>query len=143
MAVGTPTATTSAVSQEKGAVLDQALAALLADLSASGMLDSTLVVLATEFGRTPKIHPERDNGRNHYPQAFSCLLAGGGIKGGLKYGSTDKEGREVVENMVVVPDFNATIATALGIPLDKKTMSPSLRPFTVADKGEPIMDLFA
>jgi hypothetical protein len=129
--------------QEKGAVLDQALAALLADLSASGMLDSTLVVLATEFGRTPKIHPERDNGRNHYPQAFTCLLAGGGIKGGLKYGSTDKEGREVVENMVVVPDFNATIATALGIPLDKKTMSPSMRPFTVADKGEPIMDLFA
>lgn len=129
--------------QEKGALLDQALASLLADLSASGMLDSTLVVLATEFGRTPKIQTDRDNGRNHYPQAFSCLLAGGGIKGGLKYGSTDKEGREVVENMVVIPDFNATIAHALGIPLDKKVMSPSMRPFTVADKGEPIMELFA
>lgn len=128
---------------EKGALLDQALAALLADLEASGQLSSTLVVLATEFGRTPKIFTERDNGRNHYPQAFSCLLAGGGIKGGYRYGKTDKEGREVVENMVVVPDFNATIAHALGIPLDKKTMSPSMRPFTVADKGEPIMDLFA
>jgi len=124
-------------------VLDQALASLLADLQSNGMLDSTLVVLATEFGRTPKIQVDRDNGRNHYPQAFSCLLAGGGIKGGIKYGKTDKEGREVVENMVVVPDFNATIAHALGIPLDKKTMSPSMRPFTVADKGEPILDLFA
>ena len=129
--------------QEKGAILDQALAALLDDLSASGKLDETLVVLATEFGRTPKIHEERDNGRNHYPQAFTCLLAGGGIKGGLKYGKTDKEGREVVEDMVPVPDFNATIAQAMGLPLDKKTMSPSMRPFTVADKGKPIMDLFA
>ena len=129
--------------QEKGAVLDQGLAALLADLESQGMLDSTMVVLATEFGRTPKIQTDRDNGRNHYPQAFSCLLAGGGIKGGIKYGKTDKEGREVVEDMVVVPDFNATIAHALGIPLDKKTMSPSMRPFTVADKGEAIMDLFA
>ena len=129
--------------KEKGAVLDQALASLLADLEASGMLDSTLVVVATEFGRTPKIQTDRDNGRNHYPQAFSCLLAGGGIKGGIKYGKTDEEGREVVEDMVVVPDFNATIAHALGIPLDKKTMSPSMRPFTVADKGEPIMGLFA
>ena len=128
---------------EKSAVLDQALASLLADLESSGMLDSTLVVLATEFGRTPKIFEDRDNGRNHYPQAFSCLLAGGGIKGGIKYGMTDKEGREVVENMVVVPEFNATIAYAMGIPLDKKTMSPSMRPFTVADKGQPIMDLFA
>lgn len=128
---------------EKGAVLDQGLGSLLADLEASGMLDSTLVVLATEFGRTPKIFAERDNGRNHYPQAFSCLLAGGGIKGGIKYGMTDQEGREVVQDMVVVPEFNATIAHALGIPLDKKTMSPSMRPFTVADKGQPIMDLFA
>ena len=128
---------------EKGAVLDQALASLLADLESSGLLDSTLVVLATEFGRTPKIFQERDNGRNHYPQAFSCLLAGGGIKGGQKYGKTDEEGREVVDNTVTVPDFNATIATALGIPLDKKTMSPSMRPFTVADKGEPIMGLFS
>lgn len=129
--------------KEKGAVLDQALASLLADLSSQGLLDSTLIVLATEFGRTPKIHTERDNGRNHYPQAFSCLLAGGGIKGGIKYGKTDAEGREVEEDMVTVPNFNATIATALGLPLEKKVMSPSMRPFTVADKGEPINDLFA
>ena len=129
--------------QSKGAVLDQALGALLADLEASGLLDSTLVVLATEFGRTPKIFAERDNGRNHYPSAFSCLLAGAGVKGGIKYGKTDDEGREIVENMVEVPDFNATIATCLGIPTKKELVSPDGRPFTVADKGTVITDLLA
>ena len=127
--------------KEKGAVLDQALGALLADLEAGGLLDSTLVVLATEFGRTPKIQTDRDNGRNHYPQAFSCLLAGGGIKGGIKYGKTDDEGREVVENKVNVTDFNATIATCMGISLTKKVVSPSGRPFTIADDGSVISDL--
>ena len=126
-----------------GAVLDQALAELLSDLSASGLLEQTLVVVATEFGRTPTIHAERNNGRNHYPQAFSCLLAGGGIQGGVKYGKTDEQGREIIEDMVEVPDFNATIAYALGIDLKKKIMSPDMRPFTVADKGEPIRELFS
>ena len=128
---------------EKGAVLDQAMGALLADLESSGLLESTLVVLATEFGRTPKIHTERENGRNHYPQAFSCLLAGGGIKGGIKYGKTDDEGREVVEDQVGVTDFNATIATCMGIPLTKKVVSPSGRPFTVADKGNVVAELLS
>lgn len=127
---------------DKGAELDQAMAALIADLSARGLLDSTLVVLATEFGRSPTIDVARNLGRTHYPQAFTCLLAGGGIKGGLKYGSTDDEGREVSEDVVTVPDFNATIATTMGIDLKKKTYSPSDRPFTVADKGQPIESLF-
>ena len=122
--------------------LDQGLASLLADLNEKGMLEETLVVLATEFGRTPTIQSDRDNGRNHYPQAFSCLLAGGGIKGGFRYGKTDEEGREVIEDMVQVPDFNATIAHAMGIPLEKQVVSPSMRPFTVADKGKPILDVF-
>ena len=99
--------------------------------------------MATEFGRTPTIQADRQNGRNHDPQAFSCLLAGGGIKGGMRYGKTDEEGREVIEDMVEVPDFNATIAHAMGIPIEKQIMSPSMRPFTVADKGKPILDLFA
>ena len=129
--------------EEKARVLDQGLGALIADLAASNLLDQTLVVLATEFGRTPTIFAERNNGRNHYPQAFSCMLAGGGIKGGIKYGKTDEEGREVTEDMVVIPDFNATIAHAMGIPVEKKVMSPDLRPFTVADKGKPILELFA
>ena len=128
---------------EKGVVLDQALAALLEDLSTRGLLDSTLVVLATEFGRTPEIQTDRNLGRNHYPQAFTCLLAGGGIQGGIKYGATDEEGREVIDNMVSVPDFNATIGYAMGIDLKKETMSPSLRPFTFADKGEAVLELFS
>jgi len=128
---------------EKCSVLDHGLATLIGDLHQRGKLDETLVVLATEFGRTPTIQADRGNGRNHYPQAFSCLLAGGGIKGGMRYGKTDEEGREVIEDMVEVPDFNATIAHAMGMPLEKQIMSPSMRPFTVADKGKPILDLFA
>ena len=129
--------------EAKGAALDQALSALLADLEASGLLKTTLVVVATEFGRSPKIYAERENGRNHYPQAFTCLLAGGGIKGGLKYGKTDDEGREVVEDLVSVTDFNATIATCMGLSLTKEVTSPSGRPFTVADDGKVITDLLS
>jgi uncharacterized protein (DUF1501 family) len=126
---------------EQSTVLDRALAALLTDLSDRGLLDDTLVVLATEFGRTPDIVADR-NGRNHYPRAFTCLLAGGGIRGGQIYGGTNKEGREVEKDLVSVPDFNATIAHALGLPLEKEVFSPSRRPFTVADDGQPITSLF-
>ncbi|HMO12564.1 MAG TPA: DUF1501 domain-containing protein [Pirellulaceae bacterium] len=128
--------------RNRGAVLDQGMAALLADLTSRGMLDETLVVLATEFGRTPTIVEDR-SGRNHYPQAFTCLMAGGGVKGGFRHGMTDKEGREILTQPVEIPDFNATIAHALGIPLDKEVYSPSMRPFRVADKGEPVLELFA
>ena len=128
---------------EKGAVLDQALSSLINDLSQRGMLDETLVVLATEFGRTPTIVPDRNNGRNHYPKAFTCLLAGGGVQGGIKYGRTDKEGREVEEDLVTVPDFNATIAYAMGLPIDEEVLSPSRRPFKVADDGTPVKELFS
>lgn len=122
--------------------LDRALAALLADLEARGLLDETLVVLATEFGRTPDIVAGRE-GRNHYPKAFSCLMAGGGIQGGQRYGETDAQGREVADRQVSIPDFNATIAWAVGLDTEKKIMSPSGRPFTVADKGRPITEVFA
>jgi len=118
--------------------LDRALASLLADLESRGMLEETMVVLATEFGRTPKIVTER-MGRNHYPKAFSCLLAGGGVRGGQKYGKTDPTGAEIIENKVSVADFNATIACALGLPLDQILHSPSGRPFKVANKGRPVM----
>ncbi|MBL9076048.1 MAG: DUF1501 domain-containing protein [Planctomycetes bacterium] len=121
--------------------IDQGLAALLADLDARGLLQETLVVLATEFGRTPDI--DQDQGRNHYPKAFSCLLAGGGVRGGQRYGRTDDEGREVVADPVGIQDFNATIAHAVGLPLDHVETSPGGRPFKVADKGEPITSIFA
>ncbi|MHC4939081.1 MAG: DUF1501 domain-containing protein [Planctomycetota bacterium] len=122
--------------------VDRALSALLADLEARGLLDETLVVLTTEFGRTPDIVTDRANGRNHYPQAFSALMAGGGIKGGQKYGKTDAEGRKIIENPVRVEDFNATIAYALGLPLEFKVYSPSGRPFTVAHDGKPVKAIF-
>lgn len=126
---------------ERCAILDQAMSALLTDLERIGKLDETVVVLTTEFGRTPRIN--QNAGRDHYPKAFSSVLAGGGIKGGIKYGKTDEGGENVIENAVKIPDFNATIAYAMGMPLDQVLYSPSKRPFTVAHKGEPVLDLLA
>ena len=120
--------------------LDAALSALLGDLENRGMLNDTMVVLATEFGRTPEINT--NEGRDHHPKAFSCVLAGGGIKGGQIYGSSDERGYAVAEKQVSIPDFNATIAYGLGLPLDQVLYSPSKRPFTVVDKGRPIAELF-
>jgi hypothetical protein len=124
---------------EKCAVLDQALAALLGDLDRRGMLNETMVVIASEFGRTPKIN--QNNGRDHYPKAFSSVIWGGGVAGGQTFGKTDK-GIEVTENKVSPSDLNATIAYALGLPLDTVIYSPTKRPFTVADHGQPITSIF-
>ncbi len=121
---------------------DQAYAALITDLHKRGKLQDTLVVVATEFGRSPEIKTEHKDGRDHHPSAYSCLLAGGGIKGGMKYGETDASGEKVKTNPVSVQDFNATIAHALGLPHDLVIMSPSKRPFKIADKGAPITAVF-
>lgn len=120
--------------------LDIGLSALLSDLERRGLLDQTLVVVGTEFGRTSELNAT--GGRNHQPQAFSCLMAGGGIKGGQAYGKTDKFGTHVEENRVDVPSFNATIAYALGMPVDKIFYSPEGRPFQIAGHGTPITALF-
>ncbi len=125
---------------EQAGMLDVALSTLLGDLDRRGLLNDTLVVLATEFGRTPEINT--NEGRDHHPQAFSCLLAGGGIKGGTVYGKTDERGSKILENPTKIPDLNATVGYALGLPLDQVLYSPSMRPFTVADKGQPIVELF-
>ncbi|MFT4550042.1 MAG: hypothetical protein ACI8XO_000737 [Verrucomicrobiales bacterium] len=122
------------------AILDQAMSALLGDLSTRGLLDETLIVLTTEFGRTPNIN--QNNGRDHYPKAFSAVLAGGGVKGGTVYGKTDENGTKPIEDAIKVSDFNATIAYGLGLPLDQRLFSPSARPFTVAHKGTPATKLF-
>ncbi len=126
---------------EKCAILDQGMGALLDDLERRGKLEDTVVVLTTEFGRTPRIN--QNAGRDHFPKAFSSVLVGGGFKGGIKYGKTDEGGENVIENAVKIPDFNATIAYAMGLPLDQILYSPSKRPFTVAHKGAPVLDLFA
>lgn len=128
--------------EELGGRLDGALSALLADLDARGLLEDTLVVLATEFGRTPRL-VANGQGRNHYPRAFTCLLAGGGVRGGQRYGETDKDGEEVIADGASVKDFQATIAYALGLPHDHEVISPARRPFTIADGGRPITRLFA
>ncbi len=125
---------------EKASALDQGLSALLADLQAKGLLKDTLVVLATEFGRSPKINA--NSGRDHHPGAFSGLLAGGGIKGGRFFGTSDKDGHSPDEDPVAVADFNATIAHALGLPLSDEITSPSGRPFKVAHDGVPLAKLF-
>jgi hypothetical protein len=125
------------------AEFDQAYAALIGDLASRGLLEKTLVVVGTEFGRTPEIQEQNRAGRDHHPGAFSCVLAGGGVKGGFKYGATDGSGKKVRENHVKIPDLNATIAHALGLELDKKIQSPSKRPFTIADQGVPVLGVFA
>lgn len=125
------------------AEFDQAYAALINDLASRGLLEKTLVVVGTEFGRTPEIQEQNRAGRDHHPGAFSCVLAGGGVKGGFKYGATDGSGKKVRENHVKIPDLNATIGHALGLELDKKIQSPSKRPFTIADQGVPVLGVFA
>ncbi len=123
----------------KTGTLDKALGNLLSDLSDRGLLDETLVVLTTEFGRTPVIN--QNAGRDHHPGVFSAALMGGGIKGGQFYGKSDAGGQSVEADGVLPADFNATIATALGLPLDKEIFSPNGRPFKVAHDGEPVLKL--
>lgn len=128
--------------EQKIPPLDQALSALLEDLKLKGLLDSTLVVLGTEFGRTPKI--TGDAGRNHYPKAFSCMMAGGGIRGGQVHGATDATGATVTSGKVNAQHFNATIAHALGLPHDKVIYSESKRPFRMGGReGAPMTQLFS
>jgi len=127
--------------EDKGAVLDTALSALIQDLEANGLFSSTIIALCSEFGRTPKINSR--NGRDHYPKVFSTLLAGGGIRGGTVYGASDKEGREVADKQATIQDFHSTIGHALGMDVDQVVMSASGRPFTVGDKGKIITELFA
>lgn len=128
---------------DQAKTLDDALSTLLSDLESKGMLEDTLVVLATEFGRTPEINV--NEGRDHHPSCFSVALAGGGIRGGQVIGETDETATKTLDPalQVKVPDLNATIGYALGLPLDEVVFSPSMRPFTLADKGQPLVDLFS
>lgn len=121
-------------------ILDKAVSTLLADLKSKGLLDQTLVVVGTEFGRTPNIN--QNAGRDHHPGAYTCVLAGGGVVGGTVYGETDKEARTVEKDPVSVQDFNSTIAYALGLAHDEEIYSPDKRPFTLGHNGAPLVQLF-
>jgi hypothetical protein len=112
--------------------LDTGWAMLMKDLKERGLLDSTLIVWMGEFGRTPKLNS--GNGRDHYPNAWSAVLAGGGVRGGQAYGDTGKDGVEVTKNPVNVPDFLATVMKAMGINPEGENMSGA-RPIKFVDRG--------
>ncbi|OYP35248.1 DUF1501 domain-containing protein [Rhodopirellula sp. MGV] len=126
---------------ERASHLDNALGILLKDLHRTGLLNDTLVVLTTEFGRKPSINANA--GRDHHPGAFCSLLAGAGIKGGQVYGASDKRGFSVDDSQMSVADFNKTIAAAAGLPTDKELFSPNGRPFKIGGDGEVVEDLLA
>ncbi len=120
-------------------ILDPAWSALMEDLKARGLLDSTLIVCMGEFGRTPKINPQK--GRDHFPNAWSAVLAGGGIRGGQAIGRTSTDGIRVEERPVAVPDLLATICAALGIDYQKQNISNLGRPIRIVDtSGTPIRE---
>ena len=126
--------------EDKATTLDSGLSALLEDLNTRGLLNDTMVVVASEFGRTPEIKSGR-NGRDHHPSSFSALFAGGGIKGGQVYGQSDKRGHYVEENGVGIESINATIAYAMGLSLSKTLFSPSGRPFKISNGEPPLYSL--
>jgi hypothetical protein len=125
-------------------LLDQTLSVLLADLESRGLLESTVVLVMGEFGRTPTINPQL--GRDHWPDCWSLLIGGGGIAGGHVIGASDKSAAYVADRMVSIGDLYATIYKAFGIDWTKTYMTPIGRPIYIANalgdkQGEPIQEL--
>lgn len=119
--------------------LDTAVATLIADLEAKRMLDKTLIVITTEFGRPPEF--DSGGGRGHQGTAFSCVLAGGGLSHCGAWGETDEIAKKIMSNPVSVPDFFATICAAVGIDYHKNLYDGD-RPVPITDMGQPIGTLF-
>jgi hypothetical protein len=127
--------------ENHGAAMDPALASLVQDLADLGKLEKTLILMISEFGRTPKVN---DNaGRDHWPGVFSCMMAGGGIRGGQVIGSSDEDGAYPKDRPVQVADLHASICYALGIDHNKEVMTPLQRPMKLVDNGTPVKELFA
>ncbi len=120
--------------------LDTALAALILDLESRRMLDKTLIVVTTEFGRPPEF--DSGGGRGHQGSAFTCVLAGGGLKHCGGYGETDDLSRKIVRDPVTVPDFFATVHAAVGVDYAKYLYNGD-RPVPITDNGKPIGSLFS
>lgn len=121
--------------------LDQAFATLIRDLDQRGLLQSTLVCIGSEFGRTPKINGTA--GRDHWPKVFSVVMAGGGIKGGIVYGSSNATAAEPEDDPLTVEDWATTIYDRLGIVADKELMAPGDRPIEIVDGGQVRKELLA
>ncbi|MCB1228849.1 MAG: DUF1501 domain-containing protein [Verrucomicrobiae bacterium] len=120
--------------------LDVALSALITDLETQGILDKTLIVVGTEFGRPAEF--DGRGGRGHQGACFSLVLAGGGLNHQGAYGVTDELSKEILENPVSIPDFHATVHAAMGIDPSKELLDGS-RPVPITDYGTPITKLFA
>jgi uncharacterized protein (DUF1501 family) len=122
--------------------VDQPIAGLLTDLRSRGLLDDTLVVWATEFGRTPFNNSADAKGREHHNWAFSTWMAGAGVKPGVVYGQTDEYGMRPAENPVHVNDFHATILHLMGLNHEKLTYRHSGRDYRLTDvAGKVISDI--
>jgi hypothetical protein len=113
---------------------DQAFAMLVTDLVQRGLFDSTLIMVSSEFGRTPKINATA--GRDHWPKVFSVLLAGGGIKKGLVYGTSDATATEPEDDPLNVEDLAMTVYHQIGINAEKKLMAPGNRPIDIVREGK-------
>jgi len=120
---------------------DQAFARLIRDLEERGMLDSTLVLVSSEFGRTPKINST--NGRDHYPRVFSVAMAGGGVKKGFVYGKSDALGAEPDENPVGPEDLAKTMYRLLGINGEKRILVENVRPVDIVNGGRILTEVIA
>ena len=121
---------------------DQPIAGLIKDLKSRGMLDDTLVVWTTEFGRKPGDASPDEEGRTHWAKAYSSWMAGGGVKGGMVYGSTDDYGYTIASNPVHVHDFQATILNQLGLDHTKLTFRHAGRDYRLTDvSGHVIKDI--
>ena len=120
--------------------MDAPIAALLQDLSSQGLLDETMVVLTTEFGRTPRINGR--GGRDHFPKAFSIMMAGGGVQGGKVIGKTDAAASNIETESYEPKDLHTTVAYALGLPVNKRIHAMGGRPFFVGDRGKVIKEAF-
>jgi uncharacterized protein (DUF1501 family) len=120
---------------------DQAFAMLIKDLADTGLLDSTLVMVSSEFGRTPKINGTA--GRDHWPKVFSVILAGGGIKKGYIYGTSDATATEPEDDPLTVEDLAMTVYKQLGIDGEKKLMAPGSRPIDIVREGKVRKELIA
>ena len=121
--------------------LDQVLAALITDLDSSGMLEKTIVLVTTEFGRTPKRNKTR--GRDHWPKVFSVAVAGGGFQRGLTYGASNATAAEVASDPVSPADLMTTVYHQLGIDADKELMAPGNRPIEIVKGGRVMNELIA
>ncbi|MFT5123097.1 MAG: hypothetical protein ACI97B_001729 [Verrucomicrobiales bacterium] len=121
--------------------MDQALATLISDLDERGLLDSTLVMVTSEFGRTPKIN--KDGGRDHFPRVFSIALAGGGIRRGYVHGKSDATSSGPDEDPLGVQDLAHTVYHQLGIDASKELMAPGDRPIEIVNGGNVVPELLA